>query len=165
MGGFRRLRWFAPTLAAISGGWAVTVGLTPALAKSSSVGPAVATVAYVVGSLICHQRPDRSFHLAGAQLPVCARCTGLYVGGALGVFAWMIWRLTRPSAAAALDRGRAVVMLSLAAAPTLISVATAMAGVWDLSNAGRAALALPLGVTAGAVLAAVASNEIGRAHV
>ena len=33
---------------------------------------------YQLGSLICHQRPERSFHLAGVQMPVCARCFGLY---------------------------------------------------------------------------------------
>jgi hypothetical protein len=33
--------------------------------------------------LICHQRPERSFHLLGTQLPVCARCMGIYVGAAV----------------------------------------------------------------------------------
>ena len=31
-------------------------------------------------SLICHQRPDRMLTLGGADLPVCSRCAGLYVG-------------------------------------------------------------------------------------
>ena len=30
--------------------------------------------------LPCHRRPDRSFHYQGRQFPVCARCTGLYIG-------------------------------------------------------------------------------------
>ena len=38
---------------------------------------------YAAGSVICHQRPERSFHLLGAQLPVCARCLGIYAGAAL----------------------------------------------------------------------------------
>ena len=38
---------------------------------------------YAVGSIVCHQRPERSFHLWGAQMPVCARCTGIYMGAAL----------------------------------------------------------------------------------
>src|SRR5436190_20159056 len=29
------------------------------------------TAAYAVGSIACHQLPERSFHLWGAQLPVC----------------------------------------------------------------------------------------------
>jgi uncharacterized membrane protein len=28
----------------------------------------------------CHQRPDRSFFLGDYQFPVCARCTGVFLG-------------------------------------------------------------------------------------
>lgn len=28
----------------------------------------------------CHQLPDRSFHLFGFQFPLCARCTGIFLG-------------------------------------------------------------------------------------
>ncbi len=28
----------------------------------------------------CHQRPERSFFFRGRQFPVCARCTGVYLG-------------------------------------------------------------------------------------
>ena len=30
-------------------------------------------------NLICHRKPERSFHLKGHQFPVCARCTGFYI--------------------------------------------------------------------------------------
>jgi len=33
---------------------------------------------YAAGGVVCHQLPDRSFLLWGHQLPVCARCTGIY---------------------------------------------------------------------------------------
>jgi hypothetical protein len=59
--------------------------LAPYLASrghASAVSPAVVLGIYSVGSLICHQRPERSFHLWAAQLPVCARCTGIYAGAA-----------------------------------------------------------------------------------
>lgn len=39
-------------------------------------------------SLACHQLPERSFHWFGSPLAVCQRCTGLYLGFALGVVAW-----------------------------------------------------------------------------
>ncbi|MBV1755609.1 MAG: DUF2085 domain-containing protein [Methanobacterium sp.] len=32
------------------------------------------------GNLICHGLPERSFKIKGHMLPVCARCTGLYLG-------------------------------------------------------------------------------------
>jgi len=34
----------------------------------------------MIGSAVCHQMAERSFILQGQQLPVCARCTGIYSG-------------------------------------------------------------------------------------
>ena len=50
---------------------------------SSDVGHALAFVVYRIGSVVCHQRPERSLHLFAVQMPVCARCTGVYVGAAV----------------------------------------------------------------------------------
>src|SRR6266576_3861624 len=44
----------------------------------------LAGLLYALGSRICHQLPARSFHLFAAQLPVCARCLGIYTGAAAG---------------------------------------------------------------------------------
>lgn len=33
----------------------------------------------------CHQNPERSFKYKGHQFPVCARCTGVFVGEFLAV--------------------------------------------------------------------------------
>jgi hypothetical protein len=38
---------------------------------------------YGTGSVVCHQLPERSFHVWGAQMPVCARCAGIYLGAAI----------------------------------------------------------------------------------
>lgn len=39
-------------------------------------------VKFIINPLnyICHRKPERSFHIKGHQFPVCARCTGLYLG-------------------------------------------------------------------------------------
>jgi len=34
----------------------------------------------------CHQMPERSLHFRGVQFPVCARCTGVFLGQTLMVF-------------------------------------------------------------------------------
>lgn len=36
-----------------------------------------------VGYAVCHRITDRSFSIAGRQLPLCARCTGMYLGVSL----------------------------------------------------------------------------------
>jgi Predicted membrane protein (DUF2085) len=38
---------------------------------------------YLAGSVLCHQLPARSWFLWGSQMPVCARCTGIYAGAAV----------------------------------------------------------------------------------
>src|SRR5260221_11119827 len=60
--------------------------------QGPSLGYAFALSAYAIGHVICHQLPARSFHLWGAVLPVCARCTGIYAGAA--VVSRALW--TRP---------------------------------------------------------------------
>jgi len=38
-----------------------------------------------IGSSVCHQLPTHSFILNGVQFPLCARCTGLYLGALVGL--------------------------------------------------------------------------------
>src|SRR5512140_1062458 len=39
-----------------------------------------------IGYAVCHRIDLRSFHLGDRQLPLCARCTGMYLGAMLGLF-------------------------------------------------------------------------------
>jgi uncharacterized membrane protein len=59
------------SLLAASSAWCVLILLAPILS---------ADAIYSFFTLICHQRPDRSFELVGAPLPVCIRCSSLYFG-------------------------------------------------------------------------------------
>lgn len=43
------------------------------------------TLFFLCGRLGCHQMPNRSFYIKGYQLPLCARCTGVVIGYALGL--------------------------------------------------------------------------------
>src|SRR5688572_16536441 len=107
---------------------------------------------FAVGSLICHQRPERSFFVDGHQLPVCARCTGLYLSAAVGLTAWIAWKLARGLKSVPgtnfnvpIDPRFARRVLVLAAIPTAVSLASGAIGMWDGSNVTRALLAIPLG--------------------
>ena len=46
--------------------------------------PAPLQGAHWVGYAVCHQIPERSFWLNGRPLPLCARCTGTFLGAFLG---------------------------------------------------------------------------------
>ncbi len=41
--------------------------------------------AFAIGSSVCHQIPSHSFINNGTQFPLCARCSGLYLGSAAGL--------------------------------------------------------------------------------
>ncbi len=51
----------------------------------------------VVGYAICHQLPERSFFLNGRQLPLCARCTGTFLGAIVGLVAMLLLGRRRAS--------------------------------------------------------------------
>ena len=74
--------------------------------SSSSAVYLFAFGTYLVGSLLCHQRPERSFFLWGSQMPVCARCTGIYFGAALSALIVTARRLRAKGASASLAGAR-----------------------------------------------------------
>jgi uncharacterized membrane protein len=96
---------------------------------------------FPIGSFICHQRPERSFFLHGRQLPVCARCTGLYVGAAIAAPMALL-------AATALAVRRARAIFVVAALPTVVTWTAEFAGLAHFSNATRFTAAVPLGLVA-----------------
>ena len=129
-------RLLPAALAAAAFFWLAMLVIAP-YAVSSGEAPVAGALIYRAGAVVCHQRADRSFHLAGLQLPVCARCTGLYASGAVAALAaWMGFPV--------LPR-RTRLMLLLAALPTAITVALEWWGVAQFSNSTRALASVPLG--------------------
>jgi len=124
--------------------WVALVLTTPALLARGRV-PTLTLAVYHAGSLVCHQRPERSFHLAGVQMPVCARCFGLYLSGAAGLTA--AWRSRRTLSARAVRT-----VLALAALPIAATVALEWLGAIETTNLLRMVTGLPLGFAAGVVI-------------
>lgn len=127
-----------------------------ALLLLAPFAPRETRLVYQFASRVCHQRPERSFHLAGAQLPVCARCFGLYASGALAAAAAMLFARLRRDAprhghpgAAALDGRTSRIVFAVAAAPTVVTVAAEWLGLAHPSNVARAIASVPLGAAAG----------------
>jgi len=138
--------------------WAALLPLATYAASRTHLDAMTASftvVVYAVGALVCHQLPARSFHVWGAQMPVCARCTGIYFGAALGAvialarLAEVPWVRTRPQSIA--------VIAVVPAAATLVFEWTT--GVTP-SNAVRFASGLWLGgVLAALVVAATTLSK------
>jgi uncharacterized membrane protein len=103
-----------------------------------------ALAVYGIGSFVCHQLPERSFHIAGVALPVCARCTGIYLAAALSA----IWcsRFT-PGLRERGDRpALAVVALFASFVPTAATLVYEWSSHAPAANWVRLAAGLPIGV-------------------
>jgi uncharacterized membrane protein len=124
--------------------WLTLIVLSP-VALASGRFSILTMAVYHAGSLVCHQRPERSFHLAGAKLPVCARCFGLYLSGAVGL---VIASRRRGSISGATSR----LLLVLAALPIAITVALEWLGLIHTTNVVRMLTGVPLGFAAAVVI-------------
>ena len=134
----------------------VAVAWLALLVAAPLLPAAPSALVYAFTSLICHQRPERSFHLDGFQLPVCARCLGIYGGAAVGALAAV-------AASRGVRAGRPAVpwvLTAAAFAPTAATVALEWAGLWPTSNLVRAIAGAP----AGGVVAFVVTRALATVH-
>ena len=118
----------------------------------SGWGPALR----LVYAPVCHQNVERSMTLADGKQAVCARCSGLYAGGVLGLVVATLWlagtgRCPRP------------VWLALAVAPTVVDALLPWIGVAGFSNLPRLLLAIPAGGVAALFLAAGVADLVSSA--
>ena len=131
--------------AVVTGGAVAWLGLLLAAPWLPTV---MAAALYAAASVLCHQIPERSLYLGGAQLPVCARCLGIYAGLAAGVVVWF---------GSVADGDRVARMpvarwFAVAAAPTVATVLLETAGVLRTTNLERLLAGVVLGVGGAAVV-------------
>lgn len=129
----RRLLWAVTVLAAL---W--TAG---SLATSWVESSGLAAPLRLIYQPVCHQIPERCVTVAGQTAAVCARCTGLYLGGTLGLLmtATLYGRLRAPSR----------IWLAVAVAPSLIDFVSGFVGGPSLENVPRLLVAVPAGMMLG----------------
>lgn len=68
--------------------WKVLIIITASLVLLGWLGstpPGLLGKADAVGYAVCHRIDSRSFHLGGRQVPLCARCSGMFLGALLGL--------------------------------------------------------------------------------
>ena len=140
-------------VAALATGWAGWLAAAPSLAADPSSRPAAwaSAVAYRAGAIICHQQDARSLHVHGTRMPVCARCFGLYAGGAAGALlaaAGLVAARRPPVLRLARWRVAAVVC----GVPTLAAWAGEHVAGLAVSGPARALLAIPLGAAVAAIV-------------
>ena len=95
---------------------------------------------YTFYSYICHQIPERSFHVLGHQFAVCSRCFGVYFGLLAGVLTYRFWRPV--DSIEPLPR----FWLFLSLIPITIDWSLGVLDIWDNNHFSRFVTGLILGV-------------------
>jgi uncharacterized membrane protein len=124
-----------------------------------------ASAVYAAGAVVCHQRAERSFEWTGEPWPVCARCTGIYVGAA--VAALVLLAEARRSGASDSTEGRggagdaplraeevmrARIVCVAAVVPTVATIVWEWTTGRPSSNELRALAGIPIGIAVAWVL-------------
>jgi uncharacterized membrane protein len=130
--------------------WAIAATLTLALVALIIGAPlaqanghaAFALAIYKTFSFVCHQIPERSFHLLGYKFAVCSRCTGIYSGLAIAVLIYPLARSFRDTQTPSL------VWLFVATAPLAIDWSVGYFSIWQNNHASRFATGFLLGAVA-----------------
>jgi Predicted membrane protein (DUF2085) len=157
-------------------GWAALIPSAALAAGRAAGAPVVGLLAalpYAVGAVICHQQAARSFAIWSQQLPVCARCTGIYAGAAMIAMAATLGRAHRLrqgfGAQEALrhnnqrkvaQRFSAARPLAFAALPTLATLAYEWSTNTTPSNVVRAIAGFPLGAAVAWVILSAVDDQV-----
>jgi len=130
--------------------WAVSAAIVVSLVSLILVAPLAAASGHneIAGaiyrgfSVLCHQRPDRSYFIDGHEFGVCSRCTGIYFGFALTLLAYPLLRSLRTTTTPARK------WLLLAALPLVIDFSLTFFGLWENTHTSRLVTGLLLGSVA-----------------
>ena len=144
-----------PAFVAATVTWALLLPLVPFVASrphATPIGAALLIAVYAIGGAICHQLPERSYHLWTAQMPVCARCAGIYAGAAVAAIVASVARGFQPRGrgperAAPVSPGMLRAVLLAAALPTLATLVYEWTSGHMPAHSIRAAAGAPLGAT------------------
>jgi uncharacterized membrane protein len=119
--------------------WALVVGIAFGLIGLIFAAPiaqaaghaSLASAIYSGFGYVCHQIPERSFHLAGHKFGVCSRCTGLYSGFALAALVYPFVRSLKRT-----DTPR-ILWLFVAAMPLAIDFSLGYFNIWQNTHLSR----------------------------
>ena len=147
---------------AASTGWAAALPLT-CWAATRAHAPSFlyvgATAVYGLGTFICHQLPARSFQLWSVQVPVCARCTGIYAGAAIAsLLASFVGRASQVVARAFQQLPRLAILAAVT--PTVLTLVYEWSTGQMPANWIRAVAGVPIGAMVTAVVVAATGDQV-----
>jgi uncharacterized membrane protein len=151
--------WLRRLFCAGAVGWAALIPSAALAAGRAAGAPVVGLLAalpYAVGAVICHQQAARSFAIWSQQLPVCARCTGIYIGAAFVALVSAL-RITGTKVAQGFSPARTMIVAAL---PTAATLAYEWSTNTTPSNVVRAIAGFPLGAAVAWVILSAVDDQV-----
>lgn len=105
--------------------WNALIVSVPLLARSSEAGGRAAGWITLFFAPVCHQLSGRCFTFMDRLLPVCSRCTGIYLGFTCGILMFPLFKKNYMTASP--DRR----LLLGALLPLLVQVTLEKTGIWQ----------------------------------
>jgi len=117
----------------------------------------ISRIYFFIGSLVCHQIPERTIYIDGKPLPLCARDTGIY----LGIFIALIYCIVRGKLKAdKLPSTRNGILLVLLTVPMMIDAVSSYASVRQTDNTIRLVTGLFFGMPIALLLIPAANYKV-----
>jgi uncharacterized membrane protein len=121
--------------------------------------------AEAIGYAVCHRIDLRSFHIGGMQLPLCARCSGMYLGAMVGLFyQWVTGRRRTgvPSWQIILVISIYALLFAIDGLNSFVSLISSTSGLYPPNNALRLLTGTGMGLTISIALAPAFNATIWR---
>lgn len=108
-----------------------------------------------LGYAVCHRIDLRSFHLGVRQLPLCARCSGMYLGAVIGII-YLLLRFPRRGGMLSWKSGIPFIIMASAWAfdglNSYLHLIPGAPGLYDPNNTLRLFTGLGMGLSIAAIL-------------
>ncbi len=116
--------------------------------------PGLLGKADAIGYAVCHQISDRTFHMGDRPLPLCARCSGMYIGALTGIL--FQWRNGRrggmPSRKIFIVLGFFAVMFAIDGINSYVHLIPGLTGIYEPANFLRLLTGTGIGIGMALVL-------------
>jgi len=117
-----------------------------------------------IGYAVCHRIDARSFHIHDRQVPLCARCTGMYLGAVLGIIFQLVQgkKGKYPPLWAIIILGLFVVAFAVDGSNSYLHFFPAMEGIYEPQNWSRLVTGMGMGLAMAAAVVPAFNQTIWK---
>lgn len=117
-----------------------------------------------IGYAVCHRIDARSFHIHDRQVPLCARCTGMYLGAVLGIIFQLVQgkKGKYPPLWAIIILGMFVLAFAIDGSNSYLHFFPAVEGIYEPQNWSRLVTGMGMGLAMAAAVVPAFNQTIWK---